>query len=529
MKYPIIFFSIIVFLFSCKKEKTEWTSDWNLPIINDTLTLKHFVNDSTLKVNNSNLYEVNLHRTLLDISLTDLIKIPDTTINESYSIAFQSLTIAPGTSYVNPSQVNEHNFELKDLELKKIRLKKGILSITLKNVISTKIFYTITLPGVTKNGLTFQHIYAAPQGTPTNPGIVTESIDLTGYFIDLTGSNGGSSNILQSLVAVKTDPNGPTVTIKNSDITKFQANFKDIEIDYARGYFGNRIVSDSNEFTLPIFNKFTNGSIDLSASNIKFNISNGLKINALAKINFIKNTNKQQNTVSIFHPQIGQNINLDPATGTVDNFTSSKKTIEFNSTNSNITNYLENLGEKHSISYSLELNPWGNVSGGWNELFPTSKINISVDAAMPLAIGMNNLTLQDTFEIDVIQNRNKTHINSGKFIATIQNAFPFSGQISLQLLSKSNELMYTIPATSKIESSLFGTPIGNGIYLNKSSLNFVLNEEIISHIEDIKKVVAIVVFNSPDANSNSNSKQSIPANSYLGLKIKAAFELINKY
>ena len=75
------------FFVSCKKEATRWQTDWLLPILNDTLSLAQYYNDSTLSINGTQI-EINLSRTLLDLSLTDLVKIPDTTITQQYQSNF---------------------------------------------------------------------------------------------------------------------------------------------------------------------------------------------------------------------------------------------------------------------------------------------------------------------------------------------------------------------------------------------------------------------------------------------------------
>ena len=107
-------------LVGCKKEPVSWNSSWNLPLINDTLDLLDYVNDSTI-VNNAGFYSLELKRTLLDLNLNDLIEIPDTTLEENYVSAFTNLTINPGFSFVNSTE--EHNIEIENVELKKIILK----------------------------------------------------------------------------------------------------------------------------------------------------------------------------------------------------------------------------------------------------------------------------------------------------------------------------------------------------------------------------------------------------------------------
>ena len=121
----LLLISLIIFtLISCKKKPTMWESDWSLPIINDTLSLNNFVNDSTLGENVSGYYDLNLDRTLFNLGINDLLdSIPDTTITENLTISFLNLTMPPGFSYVNSSE--EHNLNIPDVELKKIILRKG--------------------------------------------------------------------------------------------------------------------------------------------------------------------------------------------------------------------------------------------------------------------------------------------------------------------------------------------------------------------------------------------------------------------
>ena len=72
---------VLLLLASCKKEATRWQSDWLLPVLNDTLSLSNYYNDSALSIN-GNQIEVNLSRTVLNLGLADLIHIPDTTISQ---------------------------------------------------------------------------------------------------------------------------------------------------------------------------------------------------------------------------------------------------------------------------------------------------------------------------------------------------------------------------------------------------------------------------------------------------------------
>jgi hypothetical protein len=461
-----------------------------------------------------------------------LIDLKDTTINKSFAIAFSSLLASPGTSFVN--SVEEHDLNIENVELKKVRLAKGSIHIRLENPINTKVFFTLQLPGVSKNSVDFIEIFEAPAGSTANPGIVEGDINVSGYTMDLTGESGGTFNIMQSLFSVKTDPNGPTVTITNNDVTKVFATLKDFKADYARGYFGSQIVSDTTEISIPQFANVS-GLIDLPACNLNFVITNGFKIPAKATLHVLSNENVTNNvtvpltTNSSSAVQIGQGFTIDQATGSWSTLQSSVKTLNFNSTNSNVEQYLENLGSKQKIGYSLQLNPWGNTSGGWNEIFPDSRLKVAIDASMPLHIGLDGFTIRDTFDLDLKQNTEKTHVVEGELIMKATNLFPMSGSISLNLLDASGALIYTVSGTSELKSSVCGTTFTNGMQTCLSEIHFVLPKSVLEKLENVKKVAIKSVFDTPNATTNTSEQVSIPVGAYLGFKLKGAFKLENRY
>ena len=91
---------VLSFLFSCKREQTVWDSNWQLPLLSDSLTLTNLVEDSILVVNGGT-YQLAFDRELLTLKLSDFVEIPDTTINHAYALSLTSISIPPGTSFVN--------------------------------------------------------------------------------------------------------------------------------------------------------------------------------------------------------------------------------------------------------------------------------------------------------------------------------------------------------------------------------------------------------------------------------------------
>jgi hypothetical protein len=514
-------------LIACRKEKAFWESNWSLPLVSDTLDLKNLVTDSIFSVNTSGNYQLEINRNVVDIKLSDYIQLPDTVVKQKYALGINSISVNPGTSFLSNNK--DHVIDMKDAELKAVRISRGSIEISVSNPFSTKTIFTIQLPKAKKNGVTISRQFSAPAGTLQNPSIVSATIDLAGYDLDLRGTGNVGFNLLQSEMNVQSDPNGNAIVVTKYDSTSFTLHMRDIQIDYARGYFGQLSVVDSSDLNVDFLEKITGGTLDIPSTNISFLISNGIKVAARANIQQVKNKNIHTgNTVSLSHNQIGIPLDVSAATGSWNNFIASLKTISFTSGNSNIEQYIENLGSIQKINYSLKLNPYGNISGGWDEFFPNSNLKVKMVANMPLSLSLSNLTFQDTFKIDLKNDKNKSHLISGKIKLKTSNAFPLEGAVQLFLLDASGQVIETITASEKIGSSIFGAiPNPGELQKNNSTVYFDLTAASLLNLNKVKNIVVKAVMNTPDQNQNSTII-SIPDGAFVSFKLSAAFQTENR-
>jgi hypothetical protein len=526
MSKKIAFILLLSILFaSCRKEKTTWDSDWVVPLVNDTLSLKELENDSTLTIDASMNYTVDLTRTIANIRLIDSLRIPDTTIVQDYVLGVSSITVPPGYTIVN--QIEEHDISMPDnIQLKKVRVDEGVIRVKIYNPIATTAFFTVELPGVTKDGVEFSEDYSAPPAVGGNPGIAVADLDISGSWLDLSGEFGNTYNVLQSKVIVTSSSTGPSVVLTSADVIKVEATFKDVKLDYAKGYFGHQVYQDTVSSTFDILDVVESGSLDLPGTNLQFEIENGLKLNARATLLLVKNTNKLGNTVNLSSPAVGNPIYIDPATGSWNSLSPSTELIEFTPANSNLESFLENLGKDLSFGYKLELNPWGNVTGGYDEIFPSSRLKVKVHADLPLTIGMDDLTLRDTFNIDIEQDPDKTRFESGEIVLNATNAFPFQGNVQLYLLDENGQLLHSVTGSSPLQSSVYGSiDTADGLRKMKSEVIFPLTATVLQDLKSIKQACVRVKLNSPDASSNANTAVQIPAGAFVSVKLKANFRL----
>lgn len=526
MRYLLLCALLALAVASCKKEATVWEGDWNAPLVNDTLSLANLVNDSTLSVSNG-YYAVNLTRSLFDVSISDLVEIPDTTIVKNY-VSSVNLELSPGFTYAGSAET--YDLELGDIQMKTITLEKGYIDVRLENPIEAVTYFIIKLDYVTDDNGTFVRTIPAPAAANGQPGVATATLDLSGYTMDLSGQTGAAYNELVADFSVVTDPNGSSAWIYNGDVTKVEATFRDVKIFYAQGYFGNRIISDTTTVDLAELDMYQSGLLDISNLELNFEVENGVKAGALSNIHMVRNTNVQGSTVNLLGPNIGNDITVNPATGNWNTLSPSLTNLIFNASNSNIEEYVENLGVTHEVGYTFELNPWGNVSGGWDQVFPQSRVRVKMNAQMPLSIGMDALTLQDTFDLTLNQDPEKTRVISGDLILKAKNGFPFSADVTLYLIGANGALIHTVQGSEVIESSQYGVlDMNTNVLVQPSEVIFSLSEEAISNINDVQKVVVRAEMNSPDPTTGVNQQILIPENAFIEVKLRSEFKTENRF
>ncbi len=518
MKYTLFFLVLLLFT-SCKKEKTSWNTNWDLPLIQDSLTLTNWLSDSLI-VSNLGEYEFSFDREVFKFKLSDFVKIPDTSVNHIYNFPL-NLNVGPGFSFVN--DVKEHVIDLGDVELKVVRVKSGGVVLKVYNPVETKTFFTVELPGVTKNGVTLTKTFSAPAGTLANPTLTEAFVDLAGYEMDLRGANNLLFNRIQSKLLVLSDPDGPSVSVTTAHSFKFNFTIQNIALSYVRGYLGQFTKTEERNVTVDFLNNIENGTIDLDAADLKLKIENGLKINAKFKLNSLKNENAQGSEVSLSHPIINQWQSISGATGTQANINSSETNYDFNAGNSSIEAFVENHGATNKIDYTLQLNPWGNTSGGWDEIYDESPFVVNLAGTLPLKFGANNLILKDTFPFKINQNKENTHFESGTFVLDVTNAFPMNAQVQLQLLDQNKSLLGTITGSQLVESSIYGS-ILNGILQKKSQVLFPISSAVLDEINSTKYMIVRVVLNTPD-NSGTPIQYTIPVDAFFKFKLNAKFNL----
>jgi hypothetical protein len=509
--------SLIAFLsFSCKKEKTNWNTNWSAPLIHGHLTMEDLIPQEYIETNSDNYLSIVYHEPIYSFSLDTLIDLPDTTINRKTAVNFPNITVAPGFTFID---AYEQLYDLDQIELKRVIVKSGEVEMTIRSPWPGKSKLTFDFPKILEQGSPFNETFLMAAGTTSNPSEQSSNIDMSGFDIDFTGITGLVFNTISGDITIESDEATDSYDITNSDSIEYDITFKNLIPDYAKGYFGSYSFTDTTGFAFPFMDKVLGGSIDIDSIDLTISIKNGFNLIAQSKINLLKGINSKTLTdVDLTFPLLGTSLNINPASGGLYNYTPSEYPIVVNNSNSNVTGFIENLSDSVVLGYELFVNPFGNVTAGDDELFPGSEMEIFLDAEFPVEFGANQLALTDTFEIEYKPNTAYTPENA-EITLSYDNGFPLGADISLFLLDTNGVLLETIPADGPIlpgtyDTGSFQTTTASG------EIKFIVNSTIASSLEDATHLALIVTFT-----TDGGQKIKVDANAFFDFNLRSNLEI----
>jgi hypothetical protein len=215
---------------------------------------------------------------------------------------------------------------------------------------------------------------------------------------------------------------------------------------------------------------------------------------------------------------IQTSMNVNPASGGMYDYVPSEYPIAINNSNSNLAPFIENMSDSIILGYELEINPFGNVTAGSDEVFPGSAFELFLDAEFPLDFGANNLTLVDTFEIDYTAPETVIPDN-GVLELIYSNGFPIGAAAYFVLLDDNNQIIDSIYASTGINPGTYNTTSWMTTPAS-GSLTFDLTSSNILNLDLAKKVVMNISFS-----TYQSDKIKIDGNAYFDFILKSNLQI----
>lgn len=442
---PVAFSLALTLLTSCRKESdgARWDVDVAVPLVRTTLTIGDLVPDSLLAEDAEGNVMLLYDTRLFALDLDTVLSAPDTSFRYSYfPPGGFNLTLFPNTTF--NSQSNFTRFELDDLELRELWVRSGQVNMQVVNRVATNVIGNFSLPGATLNGQPLTLQVTAPPGTAASPSSLSTVQDLSGYRFDLRGPDLNDVNTLTTTQAFTTDPAGPQVVMSTADSLEAVISYTGIVPQYARGYFGTRVIDlEEGTTTLNVFNDLS-GALQLQDATARLKVLNGLGAEIRVDVQHLRSLNATTGqTVDLSHAIITNPLNIDRAIDLGGSFQPALNQYILNAGNSNLLDFLENLPTSIGYDLDITLDPLGDVSNGNDFLYYESTLAADLELSIPLHIAATDLTLTTTTDPGFEGTLENHAVQAGVLHVFADNGFPFSATVELAIVDE-NGTVYAL-------------------------------------------------------------------------------------
>lgn len=297
---------VLLMLFGCRKEKRdpEWDMDVLTPLAKTSLDIRNLLADSLIRTGPDGGLSLVYQYPLSDTLLTDLLRLPDTTLWQNFALSEMKLADASFTKSISLGQIcekggitgatiianqggtlaipsmnstapNAQAIDASDL-FKQALITEGYMDLTIKNNFPIDLTnFRFSLSNQSDNSLILLDSVAL---LPANGGLITRTISLAGKKVE--------SGLVGTLLNISSPGSGTnSVLIDTAQTCELQVTVRDIKVSSITSVFPSRTLID---FVYPI--KILNDEIriqevdmekayiDIEAQssipeNLKFNIS----------------------------------------------------------------------------------------------------------------------------------------------------------------------------------------------------------------------------------------------------------------
>lgn len=515
MRAFVILILLAVTLISCRKrEKLTWDSDWIAPVVYGRLDLSNLIMDSILIENPDSSLILDFDQTVVELTLNDLVQIPDTTVSNKYTIPppLTNLIVSAGQTFFN--EPTDFKYDGLDVSLSKIDLKSGALQYNIISPIDRKTIVTYSIPGATKYGIPFEVSIEVPAAPTNGVSQVSGQINLTNYHFNLRGASNTLYNTLETNFVVELAPGEVGTTIYNTDTIILNTSFLGLEPSYAKGYFGQQSFKETeSNLKNDLLDMYGGGFLDIERLKVSMFLENTIGVDGQIRINYLRGINEFNSSfIDLQHNVIGETVNINRAQDINGAGVSQPYEIWFNDLNSNIEAFFEILAQRLAYDVEIDLNPLGNVSNATDFAYCDGGISAGLHIEMPLSFYATDFILNDTLDID-FSNSGSLNLNFIELKLDVENHFPFSADISLYLLD----------SLGQVSDSINGNTISGGVMdvgninVIAPSLNtdiYTLNSNQIELLKSSGRMIYSAKINTPP----SQNHVKIKSNYYMDIK-----------
>jgi len=498
--------------------------DLLIPLVADTIQVRDVLDERFFVENPDQSISLVLNEELLSMNIDSLAELPDTLFKYGMRLSFMPdpTVHQPGDTIIAQKLFLPINLQYGDsygLLLKNAILRSG--NIVFEAYQESNVDLQVVLGIIGAEHPETGSFYAV-EHVPKNQ-IFQKAYDMTDYRLSLDGPNHDTVNMFTYDVALIVDPNeSGEVTIYPQDSIALTIYFKDVVLNYARGYFGQSIFHIGPDvYPFELFDSINIQGLSFDDAKIDFNITNTYGVDVNVDLKDVVAINSLTNeTVSLESSQIGtdlyvgQAVEVNPGEENIQTYETS-----FDFSDGNFSDMFSIKPNQISYEMTLETNINVDSSNFDNFFYYEHPISISLDAKINGGVHIDSL-FQSGRQDWNMSGVDLDNIKKGDIKLIFANAFPFDFVMNLYFedeeMNKIDTLVY--------EQFISGGEIGAD--------NFVSNPRItrlsIAVDESLKETFSKAKYTMYELmiSSTENKKIKIHQSDYMKFKVVGDFQYL---
>ncbi len=494
-------------LFSCSKEldfdmidDVVFESSAKVPLASLTLSLADLtsdVEDSTLVVDPDNALRIYYRQdSVFTYEIDDILTIPD---QDPIGLPVEKtqpnfdLNVALGT--IAGAQLYDATFS------------NGTIAITIDgpNAPSSDARFVFTLRNATINGQTYADTFRLEAGNTT----AVDSSIINNMIFDFT--NGGTSANALDIGVELVD----TSAVQAGDVYNFNFALKDLEIEVATGYFGDRVQAappGDFEFNINGFDQFA-GGFYLTNPTLTLYTRSTVGLPLQIETEFI-GENAELNRVALDAAPFEITASPSPGVEAVSNIT-------LDPNNSQITEFLANIPNKIYYSGAVQVNPNGQTATP-NFISNTSNVVLDFEVDVPLEFRLEDMRLDEVVEDLGAEIQSFENLDEMTLFFRSENRLPFDLILDVSFINAQGDSIngFELPLLNAASVDANGRVSGPSIQENP----VVFDEDLIADfllMKDLRFVARV--------NTTNGGQTSVKLYDDYDLKIQTAIQARGNY
>lgn len=502
LNYKNILLSLIpLFFMGCIEKELDfdsiksqnWSSEWAIPLINSSVSLKDLVKDSTALIHDGEdglLILVYEGQEFFSYTGEDIPFIPnqEKILGENFIVP----DLLPGNSVDVPvSFLYQLETDEPGTRIDSCNLKAGSYTLVLTtNLNKDNASVQLTLPGLIESATGNPVEFTFDISYPVGGGLIVRdtTIDLAGHTLIFNNAPGHSNELVIEALVTAYGDNNPNNSPYSMELKNSYTN---LGFTRSFGYIGNQIIEMQDTIEMDIFdvNEEGNFTFGPGSVNLKIDVNNSFGIPILMDIVTFRAYHFGSTTDSVDIYIFGEG---NPAQFNVDypglDQIGQSVLTEINTENSNISEAIEISSGNIYIDIDGVLNP-DSDSTLTNFVLDTSAIRADVTVEMSLFGGISGFKITDTVDFDL---GNIEDITSLLLVVDAENGYPIEARLQLDFVDSAYQVLHSLlpPWEQLLSAAPVGSPPDYRVTGHVQKItNVILNEDKIKAVQKAKKII----------------------------------------